>query len=160
MGTLTFLRRTQKEIEIFGGDVFFDIDGKNVGKLSLQNQDVEVTAGTHTIKMYKSHTFDTFIGFSESTITVGENEHLMIKYAAPMMVNQPGNMIISEYDRAMEQASIKDRENAIERDFAAEVNRKKEQNEKYNNGVKIVIACAIIFGIIIAIYEIAIMSSF
>lgn len=28
MGTLTFLRRTQKEIEIFGGDVFFDIDGK------------------------------------------------------------------------------------------------------------------------------------
>lgn len=52
MGTLTFLRRTQKEIEIFGGDVFFDIDGKNVGKLSLQNQDVEVAAGTHTIKMY------------------------------------------------------------------------------------------------------------
>lgn len=160
MGTLTFLRRTQKEIEIFGGDIFFDIDGKNVGKLSLQNQDVEVTAGTHTIKMYKSHTFDTFIGFAESTITVSENEHLMIKYAAPMMVNQPGNMVISEYDRAMEQASIKDRENTIERDFTAEVNRKKEQNEKYNNGVKIVIACAVIFGIIIAIYEIAIMSSF
>lgn len=160
MGTLTFLRRTQKEIEIFGGDIFFDIDGKNVGKLSLQNQDVEVTAGTHTIKMYKSHTFDTFIGFAESTIAVGENEHLMIKYAAPMMVNQPGNMVISEYDRAMEQASIKDRENTIERDFAAEVNRKKEQNAKYNNGVKIVIACAVIFGIIIAIYEIAIMSSF
>ena len=119
-----------------------------------------MAAGTHTIKMYKSHTFDTFIGFSESTISVGENEHLMIKYAAPMMVNQPGNMIISEYDRAMEQASIKDRENTIERDFAAEVNRKKEQNEKYNNGVKIVIACAVIFGIIMAIYEIAIISSF
>ena len=160
MGMLTFLRRTQKEIEIFGGDVFFDIDGKNVGKLSLENQDVEVSAGTHTIKMYKSHTFDTFIGFSESTIVVSENEHLMIKYAAPMMVNQPGNMVISEYDRAMEQASIKDRENTIERDFTAEVNRKKEQNEKYNNGVKIVIACAVIFGIIMAIYEIAIMSSF
>lgn len=160
MGTLTFLRRTQKEIEIFGGDIFFDIDGKNVGKLSLENQDIEVTAGTHTIKMYKSHTFDTFIGFAESTITVSEKEHLMIKYAAPMMVNQPGNMVISEYDRAMEQASIKDRENTIERDFTAEVNRKKEQNEKYNNGVKIVIACAVIFGIIMAIYEIAIMSSF
>ena len=86
MGTLTFLRRTQKEIEIFGGDVFFDIDGKNVGKLSLQNQDIEVTAGIHTIKIYKSHTFDTFIGFAESTVTVDENEHLMIKYAAPMMV--------------------------------------------------------------------------
>lgn len=151
MGMLTFLRRTQKEIEIFGGDVFFDIDGKNVGKLSLQNQDVEVAPGTHTIKMYKSHTFDTFIGFSESTITVDENEHLMIKYAAPMMVNQPGNMVISEYDRAMEQASIKDRENTIERDFTAELNRKKEQNEKYNNGVKIVIWCTVIFTIIMAI---------
>lgn len=151
MGMLTFLRRTQKEIEIFGGDVFFDIDGKNVGKLSLQNQDVEVAPGTHTIKMYKSYTFDTFIGFSESTITVDENEHLMIKYAAPMMVNQPGNMVISEYDRAMEQASIKDRENTIERDFTAELNRKKEQNEKYNNGVKIVIWCTVIFTIIMAI---------
>lgn len=160
MGALTFLRRTRKEIEIFGGDVFFDIDGKNVGKLSLQNQDVEVTAGTHTIKMYKSHTFDTFIGFAESTITVDENEHLMIKYAAPMMVNQPGNMVISAYDADKEQEIIKDRENIIERDFTAEVNRKKEQNEKYNNGVKMVIACAIIFGIIIGIYEIALMSSF
>ena len=151
MGMLTFLRRTQKEIEIFGGDVFFDIDGKNVGKLSLQNQDVEVAPGTHIIKLYKSHKFDTFIGFSESTITVDENEHLMIKYAAPMMVNQPGNMVISEYDRAMEQASIKDRENTIERDFTAELNRKKEQNEKYNNGVKIVIWCTVIFTIIMAI---------
>ena len=160
MGTLTFLRRTQKEIEIFGGDVFFDIDGKNVGKLSLQNQDIEVTAGIHTIKIYKTHTFDTFIGFAESTVTVDENEHLMIKYAAPMMVNQPGNIVISEYDKAMERASIKDRENTIERDFNAEVSRKKEQNEKYNNGVKIVIVCAVIFAIIIAIYEMAIMSSF
>ncbi len=60
----------------------------------------------------------------------------------------------------MERASIKDRENTIERDFNAEVSRKKEQNEKYNNGVKIVIVCAVIFAIIIAIYEMAIMSSF
>ena len=28
MAKLIFLKRTQKEIEIFGGDVYFDIDGK------------------------------------------------------------------------------------------------------------------------------------
>lgn len=55
MAKLVFLQRTQKEIEIFGGDVYFDIDGKNVGKLTLQNQTIEVPAGEHTIKMYKSH---------------------------------------------------------------------------------------------------------
>ena len=30
---VVFMRRIPKEIEIFGGDVFIDIDGKNVGKL-------------------------------------------------------------------------------------------------------------------------------
>ena len=40
MAKLVFLQRTPKEIEIFGGDVYFDIDGKNVGKLTLQNQTI------------------------------------------------------------------------------------------------------------------------
>ena len=95
MAKLVFLKRTQKEIEIFGGDVYFDIDGKNAGKLSLTNQIVEIPAGEHTVKMYKSHTFDTFIGFAESVINVTDDEQLMIKYSAPMMINQPGNMVIS-----------------------------------------------------------------
>lgn len=73
MAKLIFLQRTQKEIEIFGGDVFFDIDGKNAGKLSLTNQTVELPAGDHTIKMYKSHTYDTFIGFAEQTISITED---------------------------------------------------------------------------------------
>lgn len=45
MAKLVFLQRTQKEIEIFGGEVFFDIDGKNAGKLSSTNQTVELPAG-------------------------------------------------------------------------------------------------------------------
>lgn len=28
MASLVFLRRTAKEAEVFGGDVYFDIDGK------------------------------------------------------------------------------------------------------------------------------------
>lgn len=74
MAKLVFLRRTDKEIEVFGGDVYFDLDGKNIGKLSRTNQEIDVLPGKHTIKMYKSHSYDTFIGFAESTIDVDETE--------------------------------------------------------------------------------------
>ena len=77
MARLVFLKRTPKEIEIFGGNIFFDIDGKNIGKLTLENQIINIAAGTHTIKMYKSHTYDTFIGFAESTITISEDDWKM-----------------------------------------------------------------------------------
>lgn len=153
MAKLIFLRRTDKEIEVFGGDVYFDLDGKNIGKLSRINREIEVVPGKHTIKMYKSHSYDTFIGFTESTIDVGEDENLMVRYAAPMAVNQPGNMIISAYDYQKEAEAIRNREQTIAHDYAADVNRKKEQNEKYNTGVKIWIACMIIGAIIFAIWE-------
>jgi hypothetical protein len=35
MGTLVFMRRTPSEVEMFGGEVFVDIDGKNVAKVGL-----------------------------------------------------------------------------------------------------------------------------
>ena len=63
--------------------------------------------------MYKSHTFDTFIGFAESTITVKEDETLMVKYSCPMMVNQPGNMVISEYSEEKEESAVREREYSI-----------------------------------------------
>ena len=159
MAKLVFLRRTEKEIELFGGDVYFDIDGKNAGILSRVNQEVDLPAGEHTIKMYKSHAYDTFIGFAESTIRLAEDEELMVKYAAPMMVNQPGNMVISPYNAAQEQVVLEKREQAIQRDFINEENRKQEQNRKYNNGVKIVILCAVIVGVIIGIYQAVLLSS-
>lgn len=53
--------------------------------------------GEHTIKMCESHSYYTFIGFSESTIKISENEDLLVQHAVPMAVNQPGNMIISAY---------------------------------------------------------------
>ena len=58
---LVFLARTSNEVKVFGGEVFFDIDGKNVGKLSSYSQKIDLPAGNHTIKMYKSHVYDTFI---------------------------------------------------------------------------------------------------
>lgn len=153
MAKLVFLRRTDKEIEVFGGDVYFDLDGKNIGRLSRTNQEIDVLPGKHTIKMYKSHSYDTFIGFAESTIDVDETEELMVRYAAPMAVNQPGNMIISAYDYCKETEVLRNREQTIAHDYAADVNRKKEQNEKYNTGIIIWIVLMIIGAIIFAIWE-------
>lgn len=163
MGKLVFLRRTPKEIEIFGGDVYFDIDGKNAGKLELTNKTIDLPAGEHKIKMYKSHMYDTFIGFAEEVIYISDDEELMVKYSAPMMVNQAGNMVISRYDPQKENETIRERENTINRDFVHEEVRKREQNEKYNNGVKtfiiVSVVIAILFGLIFGIYEIMLFDS-
>lgn len=152
MAKLIFLRRTEKEIQVFGGDVYIDIDGKNVGLLSRVNQEFEISAGKHTVKMYKSHSYDTFIGFAESTINVVEDEQLMVRYAAPMAANQPGNLIISAYDPLKETKMLRARENAIQRDYAAAEHRKQEQNNKYNTGVIIFICFLIVDAIIWAIW--------
>ena len=156
MAKLVFLRRTDTEIEILGGEVYFDLDGKNIGKLSCVNQEVDVLPGRHVIKMYKSYSYDTFIGFAESAIDVGENENLMVRYAAPVAVNQPGNILISVYDPQKEAETLRNREETIAHDYTAEVNRKKEQNENYNTGTVMWIACSIIVAIIFAIWEISI----
>lgn len=160
MTKLIFLKRTQKEIEIFGGDVYFDIDGKNAGKLSLTNQIVEIPAGEHTVKMCKSHTFDTFIGFAESVINVTDDEQLMIKYSAPMMINQPGNMVISEYTETKEQEVIREREYSIHRDFVAAETQKKQAEENYKNGVMTVVWVAVGIAVVLGIFYGILFSSF
>jgi hypothetical protein len=125
------LRRSEKVIEVFGGDIYIDIDGKNVGVISRVNQEFQVSSGTHTIKMYKSHSYDTFIGFAESTLNVEEDEQLLVRYAAPMAANHPGNLIISAYDPLKEAEMLRARDSAIQRDFTADEQRKQEQNNKY-----------------------------
>lgn len=160
MAKLVFLKRTQKEIEIFGGDVYFDIDGKNAGKLSLVNQVVEIATGEHTVKMYKSHTFDTFIGFAESTINVTEDEQLMVKYSAPMMINQPGNMVIFEYTEQKEQEVIRERDYSIQRDFVATETQKKQADENYKKGVMTVVWVAVAIAVVLGIFYGLLWSSF
>ena len=160
MAKLVFLQRTQKEIEIFGGDVYFDIDGKNVGKLSLQNQTIEIPAGSHTIKMYKSHTFDTFIGFAEATITIKDDEPLMVKYSCPMMISQPGTMVISEYSEQKEAEAVRARDAMINRDIVAEETRKKQADDNYKNGVKVVILVAVAIAVVLGIFYGILWSSF
>ena len=160
MAKLVFLRRTDKEIEVFGGDVYFDLDGKNIGKLSRTNQEIDVLPGKHTIKMYKSHSYDTFIGFAESVINVTDDEQLMIKYSAPMMINQPGNMVISEYTETKEQEVIREREYSIHRDFVAAETQKKQAEENYKNGVMTVVWVAVGIGVVLGIFYGILFSSF
>ena len=160
MAKLVFLKRTAKEIEIFGGEVYIDIDGKNIGTLKEENIEVPMTEGTHTIKMYKSHTYDTFIGFAESTITLAADEELMVKYSAPMMVNQPGNMVISAYEPEKAETLQTQRENTMKKDFVAEQERKQEADDKYKKGVWTVVIITIIVAIIWAISDAIWMSSF
>lgn len=97
MPKLIFLRRTQNEVEVFGGEIFVDIDGKNKGKVSFSNLIIDIPDGEHTIKMYKSYKYDTFIGFAEQKVVLGENDEFMVRYSCPTTVNQPGNIDISDY---------------------------------------------------------------
>ena len=114
-----------KEIDVFGGTVFIDIDGKNIGQLGIDDFIIELTEGKHKIKMYKSHTYDTYIGFAETEIDVKDNEKLLIRYAVPMLVNQPGNIIVSNYTSQQDiQEIAQNRENKIMADHIADQGKK------------------------------------
>jgi hypothetical protein len=52
-GNFIVLRRTKTEALIFGGDVYIDIDGKNVGILGNQDFITNLSQGKHSIRMYK-----------------------------------------------------------------------------------------------------------
>ena len=80
MENVTILRRPQSEIKVFGGDVYIDIDGKNIGTVSTQDLRLTLSSGKHTIKMYKSHTMGTFIGVAETEIDIVENEKLYVRF--------------------------------------------------------------------------------
>jgi hypothetical protein len=55
MARLVFLRRAQYDVATYGGEVFFDINNKNIGKLALTDCFVDLPAGTYKIKMYKGN---------------------------------------------------------------------------------------------------------
>lgn len=94
---LIFVRRSDEEIHIFGGQVFADVDGKNVAVVERETITVEVPAGTHMVKMYKSHEYGSMIGFAENEVTLEDKEALVFRYAPPMVVTQPGHITVSDF---------------------------------------------------------------
>lgn len=96
---LSFLRRSYQEAASQGGDVFFDINGKNVGRLASVDCFVDLPAGTYNIRMYKSHAYGSMVGFADATVTLGEGDDVMVRYSPPVTVNQPGHIILSDYTK-------------------------------------------------------------
>ena len=152
---VVFMRRTPKEIEIFGGEVFIDIDGKNIGKLSLQDFSVQLENGLHKVKMYKSHTYDTYIGVAEAEFEVTHNNDLLIKYSPPMLVNQPGTLIVSDYQSPSQVDSIVyEKERKLDTDLKVDEQKRTEIEEMSHRGLIIFIVIMVIV-IIIYIIEIS-----
>lgn len=144
---LSFLRRTAEETQTQGGEVFFDINGKNVGKLAPVDCFVDVPAGTYTIKMYKSHSYGSLIGFAETTVTLKDGDDLMVRYFAPAMVNQPGNIVISDYSQAAADQLTRDTSAQI----SARVREEKELAEKSNRSTRRWVTWLIIGGVVTGI---------
>ena len=105
MARLVFLRRAQYDVATYGGEVFFDINNKNVGRLAATDCFVDLPAGTYQIKMYKLH-YNTMIGFAEETVTVQEGECVMLQYVMPSTIAEPGHIILSDYSQERADAII------------------------------------------------------
>lgn len=149
---IVFMRRTAKEIEIFGGQVYIDVDGKNIGILGAEDFSIYLDDGKHKIKMYKSHTYDTFIGFAEAEIMIENDNNLLIKYASPMLVNQLGNIIVSDYHSQFAVDNIAaDREKTIINDYQKNEQKKQEIEEKSRNGIIIFVIIMVIIAILYGI---------
>lgn len=158
---LIFIRRTKQEEEIFGGIVYVDVDGKNIGQLSTQDLIYEIAPGKHHIKMYKSHKFDTLIGIAEEDIEVEEGKSLIVKYSAPLMVNQPGNIMISDFV-SFEQINrmVQEKENTLEEEKINNIKVEKAREEasrKSNNALFLwIFVIPILFGLLWWIIEMSI----
>ncbi len=164
MENFIVLQRTKSEIEVFGGDVYIDIDGKNVGIVKTNNLRFELIPGKHTIKMYKSHTMGTFVGVAETEITIAEGEKLYAKYSAPLMVNQCGNILIAPFESENQlNTIIEGLENNIHKDYAnqQERNEKARKESEKNNFSLIVwiIVIPIILGLLFWIIEMSVIQS-
>lgn len=164
MSKLYVIRRTESEIQIFGGTVFIDIDGKRVGEISRTDLVIDLEPGTHNIKMYKTHTYDTFIGFADVTITVEDGKDLTARYSAPMTIHQPGHIVISDFvsltqiDNQIKQKEIVLREEKRANDLQAQ--QREEESQKNNNALIFwIVVVPIIIGLIYFFVEMAYIDS-
>lgn len=158
---LVFAKRSQEQIEIFGGEVFADVDGKQIATIGTRNITYEIPAGTHTVRMYKSHSYGSMIGFADNTFTIAEDEALVFKYFPPMKTTQPGHITVSKftsYDDIDSEVETMGRKIGREK---AETDRvEKETQEKIEKNQRLWwIWIIIVPAIIWVIYEIVIMNS-
>lgn len=124
------IRRTKAEIKAFGGDIYADIDGKNVAIIKDDDVKLLLSLGKHSVKMYKSHKMGTFIGTTEVEFEILENEVLCSRYSAPLIINQAGNIMLFNYESDEQINQITNEiENIVNRDFETEQKKIAEQKE-------------------------------
>lgn len=162
---LYFIGRTQSEIDIFGGTVYIDIDGKQIGELGRDIKVVDVGIGVHIIKMYKTHTFNTFIGFAEINLTVEENKDLTLRYVAPMLVNQAGHIVVSDFvsiDQIERQLNVSEHDLSQQKRESDLQFQRQEKQQKENNKALIfwIFTLPVIIGLLYFIIEMAFLDSF
>lgn len=148
---LVFLRRTRQEIEIQGGEVYFDINGKNAGKLASVDAFVEVPAGRYQIRMYKSHNYGSMVGFADVIVDVKDGESALIRYTAPAVVSQPGHIMVSEYTPEAANSAAWEIERKISSDRAAAAQKEEQAKRGTRTAVKWIIIGAVATGVLIAI---------
>ena len=160
MENFIVLRRTRSEINVFGGDVYIDIDGKNAGVVKEQNLRFELPVGKHTIKMYKSHTMGTFIGVAESEIDIAADEKLYARYSAPLMVNQAGNILIAPFTSENELDNIlNDVERSVHTDYTEQqIKIEQTRKESERNNTNLIIWIFVVPAVIGLIYWLITMS--
>jgi hypothetical protein len=149
-GNFIVLRRTKTEALIFGGDVYIDIDGKNVGILGNQDFITNLSQGKHSIRMYKSHTMSSFIGIAENEFEMTEGSPLFARYSPPMIANKPGTIIIANYISPSQLDSLSKKiEEELNSDFKKEeqikIKREEESQESKNNLIFWIVIMPIVF---------------
>ena len=148
---LVFLRRTRAEIDLQGGEVYFDINGQNVGKLAMSDAFVDVPAGVYHIRMYKSHGYGAMVGFSDVTVEVQDGMSLLIRYFAPAVISQPGHIMVSAYSPEAANSAAFEMEMQIGAERAYAAQKEEETRRGTSNAVKWIIAAAIATGVLVAI---------
>lgn len=137
MPTVYFVRRTPSEIEIFGGTVYVEIDGLCVGEVGKTDLVVELVPGAHKIKMYKTHAYNSFIGFAEADILLVENKSLMVQYSPPMTITQSGHIVISNFSSMDEiEELIVQKEKHLQQEKATNDAQMQKRNEEIENSSK------------------------
>ncbi len=141
---LVFLRRTAEELEAIGGEIYFDINGKNIGKLAMSDCNVDLPAGTYKLRMYKSHGYGAMAGFAETVVSVGEGEALLIRYNPPAVVNQSGHIMVSEYSRAAADAAACENAARINDERAESAEKARQRDRSSQNVIKWIIITAVL----------------
>ena len=164
MAKLYFVRRTASEIEIFGGSVYADIDGKRVGEIGTTDLVVDVEPGQHTIKMYKSHTYDTYIGFAEITLHVETGKDLTLRYSAPMVVTQAGHIVVTDFTSVEDiNRQIYQKESTLraeKRESDLQIQKQEEQSQKNNTALIFwIVVVPIIVGLLYYFIQMAYIDS-